>query len=343
MFSRVRSWTDIAPWVALARTLRVLVSPTLIGMVVVAWIMSAGAFGWCFATYFPEPDLGTMDLPFEVKVTSPYWPNHIAEAPVKLALVTNVIAVQSPLWGIGFLALMVLIWGAVVCVVARQGAALTAARPVPGFGQTWNLFTSRCGGIYFLPIVPWACVLAFAVLMALLRLPSVALPVLSAPTGWLLALLAFPCALLAFGSVFAIPLGWSAMMNEPDPDPIDSLSRGYEYLLRRPLHLIWYLLVCGLLGYLVQIFFGYVAGAATAACTIVGSAFAADEVMMVHSVFMVQTVWLSAQITLQFALLGGVYLLLRRDAGGQHIEDLWFPAETPESSLPSLPQEAFES
>ena len=42
-------------------------------------------------------------------------------------------------------------------------------------------------------------------------------------------------------------------------------------------------------------------------------------------------------LTLLWNLVGGVYLLLRYDAGGQEVEDLWQPAPPAKSSLPDLP------
>ena len=51
------------------------------------------------------------------------------------------------------------------------------------------------------------------------------------------AAIALPCGILAFGANVAVPLSWAALTNERDPDPLDSLSRGYEYLFRRPLRL----------------------------------------------------------------------------------------------------------
>ena len=60
-------------------------------------------------------------------------------------------------------------------------------------------------------------------------------------TAAIAALLAIPCGVLVFGANFAVPLGWAAMAVEREPDPLDALSRGYEYLYRRPLQLVMYL------------------------------------------------------------------------------------------------------
>ena len=47
-------------------------------------------------------------------------------------------------------------------------------------------------------------------------------------------------------------------------------------------------------------------------------------------------------LTAIWSLLGGVYLLLRYDAGGQEVEDLWQADVYPEPPLPSIPSESID-
>ena len=180
--------------------------------------------------------------------------------------------------------------------------------------------------------------------MLLVRLPVFLfpLPIVSTFAGCLLAVLALPAGLLLFGAVVAVPLGLVAMMNEADPDPIDSLSRGYEYLFRRPLHLAWYIVVCWCLGYAIHLIFSGVSLASHLLLGLAAGVVSPDEILHSSGSVVIETLWLSAQITLQLALLGGVYLLLRRDAGGQHVEEFWIPRGESVESLPKLPKEAFE-
>jgi hypothetical protein len=42
--------------------------------------------------------------------------------------------------------------------------------------------------------------------------------------------------------------------------------------------------------------------------------------------------------TLSWSLIGGIYLLLRQDAGGQEVEDLWIESAQPAVTLPELKQ-----
>jgi hypothetical protein len=45
-------------------------------------------------------------------------------------------------------------------------------------------------------------------------------------------------------------------------------------------------------------------------------------------------------LTAAWSLLGGVYLLLRYDTGGQEVEDLWQAGPPPEPPLPSIPKQS---
>ena len=153
----------------------------------------------------------------------------------------------------------------------------------------------------------------------------------------LVAVIAVLCGLLAFGSHFAIPLGWAALAQERSPDPLDSLSRGYEYLFRRPLHLIGY----GTLALVLVLMIGGLAtGVAAAGVSVseiaLGSNASAQS--LVQRVAGVLT-WLpiAVAVTLAWGLIGGVYLMLRCDAGGQEVEDIWMPPVTPRVPLPKVP------
>lgn len=323
MFARARSWTDLAPWIALIRVLRLLASPFAVASVALAWIV-------CRVLFLSLIELNGRQFP-----TDPYrvfW------------LVFYQLRALTPLTLAGFLSVVFVVWIPVAALMARQGAALTAGCNLPPFGQTVGLLAARWWRCYLIPLVPVACVLVFGVLLFLLRLPSLLLGVelVSTLTGWLMGVLVIPAGLLGFGALVAIPIAIAAVMNEPDADPIDSLSRGYEYLFRRPMHLLWYVLLCLSMGYLVRLLFEGVASASGWIVTGVASVWRPDEALTDAALFVVNAIWAGFQITLQLGLVGGVYLLLRRDAGGQHVEDLWNPEPEPVESLPELPEKAYE-
>ena len=65
--------------------------------------------------------------------------------------------------------------------------------------------------------------------------------------SWLTLPVVLPATLIAavflLAGKFAVPLALASLMIESDADPIDSLSRGYEYTLRRPLQLVLFAIV----------------------------------------------------------------------------------------------------
>ncbi len=128
------------------------------------------------------------------------------------------------------------------------------------------------------------------------------------------------------------------VINEQDPDPLDALSRGYEYLFRRPIQLVFYVLFSVLLLTVVGSLASAVAWSAseiaTSALWFVGSS---DALQRITS----SILWRFPAVvvlTLTWSLVGGVYLLLRYDAGGQEVEDLWQPTPPERPSLPDLPK-----
>ena len=327
MFARARSWTDLFPWVALVRVLRLLASPTAIAFVTVACLITR----WTFLSFVEVHPAGFPEI----------GPNAFPQ--FVLSAVSHLFVANT--WAAVTLVIVVLLlWSPVIGFVARQGAVLTAGGTLPEFGRTLSILKTRWWRCYLVPLVPIACVAMFSALLLVLRLPSmlIGLDAVSNATGWLLGVLVIPAGILGFGALIAVPLGTAALMNEADPDPIDSLSRGYEYLLRRPLHLFWYVLVCLTIGFAVRAVFSGVAVVSGMLVQGVASTIAADATTAQSAEFVVNALWNGAQVTLQLGLLGGVYLLLRRDAGGQHVEDLWHPKPEPVKSLPELPEKAYE-
>ncbi len=132
----------------------------------------------------------------------------------------------------------------------------------------------------------------------------------------------------------------AAMVAEADPDPIDSLSRGYEYLFRRPLSLAWYAVVLSINVYVFSWLLGGLGSSMSVAARWIGSSWFADAIMIQSAGDVVGLLVLAWLATLVLASLGGVYLLLRYDAGGQEVEDMWEPPKPESPTLPSLPREA---
>ncbi|MCA9138481.1 MAG: hypothetical protein KDB00_17035 [Planctomycetales bacterium] len=325
MFSRMRSWEDVAPWIRLTRVVRVLASPILVGLVAITWSITRQMIAYGFDGELPVPSIG----PWHSQVDHL---RHLLEAHGWVV----------PLVVIG---LSLLLWIPVIQFVARAGAALTSGQIMPRHTITRQLVQTRIWKSYLVPIVPVVCIGMFATILFLVRTPSFIVDgsAISIPTGWLIGIGSIPIGILGFGALFAIPLGLVAMVSEPDPDPIDSLSRGYESLYRRPLATIWYLFVCAALVYLASALLGGIIGAAFIATSVIVTTVSENEVQLSAAGGVLETIQTAWMMTLAFGLLGGIYLLLRRDTGGQDIDDFWTPQQTRPQPLPELPEQAYQS
>ena len=155
------------------------------------------------------------------------------------------------------------------------------------------------------------------------------------PLGLLMAIVAIPMGVLLFGSFFATPLAFASIANESQPDPLDSLSRGYESLYRRPVHLLFYLAVASLLVALIWLLASGVTHLAITAmafwCDLGGTEIQQQSIVSVC----LSRLPVILSLTTLFAMIGGVYLLIRQSTGEQEVEDLWMP-EAP--VLPPMPQ-----
>lgn len=304
VLQRVRDWTDVFPWVRLGRTMRVAVSPPLLMMTAATY--SVWLIGVSVVTAIALPtDLNQLGR------------QHVF-----------------------FAAWSCFTWAPVALALSRQGGLLTAGRPLARQREIQRLCWQRTPVAWFTAVVPTACVTAIASLTLL--------------AGWaarlvgdvfvieaLLALFVFataiPCGILWFGSAFAIPLGWAALANESDPDALDSLSRGYESLYRRPLRLTLYLLAAAVI---VTVVYGIATGVSSAASLVASitlqiSGCSPNVMRITNSLLSHLPVIVSA--AQMWSLIGGIYLLLRYDTGGQEVEDIWQPPSRPETPLPNIP------
>jgi hypothetical protein len=233
----------------------------------------------------------------------------------------------------------IIAWTPLAMLLARQGALLTAVRSMMAFGPGISLATRRAPAGWLAALVPLLCVLPFVAILLVIGWCSTwfaeiqSLRLIAASIG---ALVALPAGLLAFGSYVAIPISWAALINEQEADPLDALSRGYEYLFRRPVQLVFYAVISMLLLAIVGLLASAIAWSASEiASSALWFAGASDVLQRITS----SILWRFPAVvvlTLTWSLVGGIYLLLRCDAGGQEVEDLWQPATAERPSLPEL-------
>lgn len=312
VIDRIREWTDLIPWLRLARTMRTSASPPMVLTTAATyWVWSIGLWLW-------RVDTGSEEA----------W------------MLGRVLVNISASDGFVIFLWSTLVWAPVGLLLMRQGGLLTANRSMLGIQQASSIALRRTPAAWMIAIIPFACSLAFALLLVLVgwisHLAEEIYP-LQAILALVAALLALPCGVLIFGAVASVPLGWAALANERDPDPLDSLSRGYEALYRRPLRLILYASLSGLItSILYALAHGITLAASATAWLILGSIANspgfAQLTTRILGVFPVVVC-----ITAGCSLIGGSYLLLRYDTGGQEVEDIWQPAPSTPTSLPDLP------
>ena len=106
MFSRMRTWVDVAPWIRLFRVMRILASPTHVGLVAIALVINQVLFGswpWSAFQAYTVFDLETLGI-----------------SPLQSAIA------EQGLWALMYAVVSLLIWTPVFQFVARAGASLTA-------------------------------------------------------------------------------------------------------------------------------------------------------------------------------------------------------------------------
>lgn len=324
-WQRVRHWDDLFPPIRLVRTLRGLASPILLGVILGALVVDhqvCGSLG--------GPSAGDESMVIEIFRS---W-----VPPLDWATMGNDSSVAVGSWqGIAKMVFRILLWTGPLMILMRQGARLTAGRNLDHVKPTFRLVIRRLPAGWMMTAIPMLCSALFAVGVWLIVMFSRALP----DVAWVDSFMAFlavavamPASILLAGSIAAVPLGLAAVVNEAEPDLLDSLSRGYEATLRGWLPLVGNVLVA--MGCLFPVVLAAEVLARVASAWVGGLCVAAGADALLDPV----DSWLSrivptATMTASGLLTGGVYLLMRRQVGGQEVEDLWeshvaLPPELPE-------------
>ena len=324
MLQRIRSWRDLIPGVILLHALRVCGAPSYVALMLVTTLVASAVFTLGDVSYSLNQlvILQLFDTPSRIANACVAWRSAFTYGSLLLpAAVVFMVAIP-------------------VSMVIRAGGLYAAGREpgsmVDGYRQTIR----RVPSLMAATILPVACVTGLVVplgLLALLdRIPSVG-DYVSESLAILVVPLLILLGLIAAGAATAIPLAWAAISLEKKQDPFDALSRGYEYTYRRPVQCLVYFLLCFALS-------EFTSAMARTVCKVAGkiSLYSYDKISSgeplpgVIEVVLTQlphTVWL----TTFFASLGATYLLLRKHANQQEIEDVAVsPIDNRRSELPSL-------
>lgn len=335
ILQRVRRWRDALPILILPLALRVAGSPLYVGLCLLAVLISrlilagadpaAGGPIAALAYAFSNPLVGSDGLGSLVLVLGLLVDFRWVEQtrPADLLRLLAVVAV----------------WGWPAATLARAGACYAAGRE-QSFLQNAAVALRRLpwvGAIAAMPVVA-VLGLSLAVLLvgALERLGRVGVW-LSELMGLLVLPLVILLGLLAAGAFVAVPLAWAAVAVEKRSDAIDSLSRGYEYLYRRPVQLVLYSL-CGyglmLVVYLIAVAVSSAGLGLAVAAARIGAGGGAGPIWLQGVIGHLPLAVAAAAI---WGLTGAIYLLMRQSANQQEIEDIAVsPVDLRAAEMPTL-------
>lgn len=311
VLQRVRRWRDAIPALVLIDALRVAGSPLYVGLF---WIALS------LASWLPHEhsiDFGPSGLPrldFQRAGHFPWW---------------------SLVWAAGVIVICIL----PAALTARAGACYAAGR-LQSFTENGRVTLARWLRLLVIPIAPLAITAGLSIVMvaagAFGRISGIGSIVVEV-TSIVALPIAILIGLIAGGAVVAVPLAITAAALEKQSDVLDSLSRGYEYLFRRPVNLAFYV-VCAFV--LVAIVWQLAVWIAAAALSIggwglrIGSGSATAPQWFQW--LLVRLPWAVAN-TAAWGQVGAIYLLMRQAANDQEIEDIAVsPIDTKAADMPTL-------
>jgi len=272
-----------------------------------------------------------------------FWPTlHLANSATSKADAGLMFLCQS---------IVAALWVVPACFIMRQSMLAMGGRFSMGTFAALRLIARRILSAINCLLIPALLYAMTILLLWCINLLGV-LPVVGPWLALPLHLLAFPVlcggALLAAASIAAIPLAWGAIAGEEDASSFSAVSRGYEYVLRRPLQLVMGIVV----GVLVLEVVFYLATwlLLFARRALVLSSVSGPKSMSPSSVSptglspsslnimqaLLEQIPSVLVLTCFWSLIAWLYLLLRRSANHQEIEDLWEPPAPPAQALPRL-------
>ncbi|MCG8586178.1 MAG: hypothetical protein MI757_15835 [Pirellulales bacterium] len=146
----------------------------------------------------------------------------------------------------------VIVWGLFAGAISRYAAVALTTEERLGLGQMFWQARARWVSYVSAPMIPIVAALLFAIPMLIggwiLKIPQVGPFVIG--LFFILALIGgLVMAVTLIPAFFGWPFMWSTISTEGS-DAMDGCSRCYSYVWQRPLHLICYLLLAGLLSWI---------------------------------------------------------------------------------------------
>lgn len=269
----------------------------------------SASFDWTIVPTSSSPQAATAPPQISAALANHTW------TALRLSNVGLFLDWRTMLWSI-------LVWTPSLMALLRTGALLTAGRDMPSYVTTFRAVGGRLPSAVVIVLLPMIVAIFFWLVAWVGTSLAVAAGGDSGRSTWA-TLLSLPvvlpatviAGLLFFAGKFAVPLGLTAIMIEPDADPMDALSRGYEYTLRRLPQFVLLMVIATLISSVIVVAWAGIALAARG----VALSVAPINPPLLTCLAILPTV---IALMLLWSMLGGIYLLLRQSAGGQEVEDL---------------------
>lgn len=241
-------WRDVFPGALLLRTIRIAAQPLCLLLVLVAMLLSSGAWVAAEAIFSPtNPVQRTSPSPLEWIRTCPvdgfefHQLQLLAPNIVQDALAIRNIAVGEISYIISGWFACLLIWAIFGGTVLRIAVVQLAVDDHLSWRPALRFMSLRWRSLLFAILLPLLCT---ALLAAPLRLVHWLLQTnagaIVVGIGWgVVLLLVFVQLILLLGVALGWPLMWAAIAAE-GTDCFDAVSRAYSYVFQRPAHYLMY-------------------------------------------------------------------------------------------------------
>ncbi len=314
VLQRVRRWRDAIPALVLIDALRVSGSPLYVGLI------------WIAISIF-----SFLSLPVSIAISG--------ETTLRLSI-DGIDDLR--LWSLVATIGLILV-GTLPAGLAARGGACYAAGRTQSFTENGRVVFARWLQLFAIPLTLVAITAGLSVAMV----SAGAIGRIGGNGSWLVeatAIAALPIAILigliAGGAVAAIPLAIAAAVLEKQPDVLDCLSRGYEYLFRRPIYLLFYAICATLLVATVWQLANLVVGAAI----LIGGwglqIGSGDRTVPRGFQWFLLRLPPAVALTACWGQVGAIYLLMRQAANDQEVEDIaTSPTDAKVAEIPNLKAE----
>jgi len=340
LFSHCREWTDIFPWLRLGRLMRLVGSPSLILMVSLTLLVWHQGAAWILQDGFRHrihADHLDQSVSSNVRVITQLFKFAYQTNPSSMLLFGDRLFsfqwIAAAVW-------TVVVWLLPALVMIRQGISVTAGRGLESLSVSCRLSYGRSLPAIFSVLITIAGPLTISLVIWMVSLIQAQMPLnsfITWPFALLVVLLSLMGGTLVFSSYFALPLSFAAIVAESHPDSFDAVSRGYESCLRRPLNLLGYLVVTL---FLLTTVFLIACGIGWCAEQLIGVAYGnsrqSGQLFLQQASICLSLLPSAFVAIIGWGAVGALYLLLRKDACEQEIEDIWVPAIAKAVAIPEL-------